>query len=211
MQRPVPVPAHERHGQEIEEPAHVALGAVSGSPVLPRPVVHRQLGDAKATVVGEHGQEAMQLAVDPQRADDLRPVGLEPAVHVVELQARDAADDGVEDLRDEPPRPRIAALRLPAGDEVEALVELREQAWDLRRVVLEVGVDRHDHGSLGVAKARRSAADLPKLRRSRTTLTFGARSWRRVERGEGAVGGAVVDEDGFPRPPRGSRALASSS
>jgi hypothetical protein len=60
-------------------------------------VVHRQLGDAEAAVVRQHRQEAVQLAVDPQPADDLGPVGLQPAVQVVQAQARDAAGDSVED------------------------------------------------------------------------------------------------------------------
>ena len=50
---------------------------------------------------------------------------------------------------------RVAALRLPAADEVEALVELGQQPRDLGRVVLEVGVDRHDDVALGVREARR--------------------------------------------------------
>ena len=48
-------------------------------------------------------------------------------------------------------------LRLPAGDEVEALVELGEQLRDLGRVVLEVAVDRDDHVALRLGEARRRA------------------------------------------------------
>ena len=31
VQRPVPVAAHERHGEQVEEAAHVALDAVAAS------------------------------------------------------------------------------------------------------------------------------------------------------------------------------------
>ena len=55
-----------------------------------------------------------------------------------------APGHAVEEPRGDPPRERVAPLRLPAGHEVEALVELRQQAGDLGRVVLEVAVDRDD-------------------------------------------------------------------
>ena len=64
MQRPVPVAAHERDRQQIEEAADVPLHAVARAAVLARAMVHRQLGDPKAAVVREHGNEAMKLAVD---------------------------------------------------------------------------------------------------------------------------------------------------
>ena len=41
-------------------------------------------------------------------------------------------------------RDRVAALGLPARHQVVALVELRQQAWDLGGVVLEVTVNCHD-------------------------------------------------------------------
>ena len=53
-------------------------------------------------------------------------------------------------LRDE----RVAAVRLPARDEVEALVELGEQPRDLGRVVLAVAVDRDDDVARGLREAR---------------------------------------------------------
>ena len=89
-----------------------------------------------------------------QPADDLGPVGLQAAVEVVQPQAREPARDGVEDARRDPPGERVAALRLPAGDEVEALLELREQARDLGRIVLEVAVDRDDDVALRLLEAR---------------------------------------------------------
>jgi DNA-binding NarL/FixJ family response regulator len=125
--------------------------------------------------VREHGQEAVQLAVDPQVMDYLCAVGLQPAVDVVQGQARDGAREAVEDAREDAARPRILAAALPAGDEVEALVELREQARDLGGVVLEIGVDRDDDLAPRLLEAGRE-----KFRRRRTTRTFSCASWRRV-------------------------------
>ena len=63
VQRPVPVAAHERDREEVEEAADVALDAVVRAAVLARAVVDGQLGDAVAAVMGEHRDVAVQLAV----------------------------------------------------------------------------------------------------------------------------------------------------
>ncbi len=198
MQRAVPVAADEGHGQEVEEPAQVALEAVARAAVLARPVVDGKLGDAEAAVVREHGDEAVQLAVQPQAVDDLGAVRLQAAVHVVQADAGERARDAVEDAREEPARERVAPVRLPAGDQVEALVELREQPRDLGGIVLQVAVDRddgvaaclveagHERGGLAEVAAQPDDAD----------VLLGVVESR--QRGERAVGRAVVDEDRLP-------------
>src|SRR5215207_8193243 len=70
----VPVAAEEEHGQQVEEAADAALEAVARAPVDARPVVHGQLRDAEATVVRQHRQVAMKLAVHVQVLDDLAPI-----------------------------------------------------------------------------------------------------------------------------------------
>ena len=89
----MPVAAHERDGEQVEEAADVALHPVARAAVLARPVVDGQLRDAEAAVVREHGDEPVQLAVDAQAAHDLGSVGLEAAVEVVQPQPREAAGD----------------------------------------------------------------------------------------------------------------------
>ena len=49
--------------------------------------------------------------------------------------------------------PGVAPARLPAADEVEALVQLRQQLRDLGGVVLEVAVDRDDDVAAGLGEA----------------------------------------------------------
>ena len=90
-------------------------------------------------------------------------------------------------------------LRLPAGDEVVALVELGEQPRDLGGIVLEVAVDRHDDVAWASPKPASRAAALPKLRRSRTTRTLSCASWSRVSAPNVPSRRAVVDEDRLPR------------
>ena len=137
---------------------------------------------------------------------DLRPVGLQPAVEVVQPQAREAAGDDVEDPRRDPAGERVAPLRLPAGDEVEALVELGEQPRDLGGIVLEVAVDRDDDLALRLLEARlqrRRLAEVPPQPDDANAVVRGVQPG---QRGERAVGGAVVDEDDLPRARRAGRA-----
>jgi hypothetical protein len=116
----------------------------------------------------------------------------------VQAQAGDAAGDPVEDLRRDAACERVAALRLPAADEVEALVELGQQPRDLRRIVLEVGVDRHDHVALGVREARRQGCRLAEVPAQPDHADVALRVVQPGQRRVGAVGRAVVDEDRLP-------------
>ena len=94
---------------------------------------------------------------------------------------------------------RVVAPRLPARDEVEALVELREQLRDLGRVVLEVGVDRHDD-----VAARLEETGLKRGRLAEVAPEVDDDDVRRLvveprEHVHAPVGGAVVDEDDLER------------
>ena len=130
---------------------------------------------------------------------DLGAVGLEPAVHVVQAEAGDPAGDRVEDPRRHPAAERVAPLRLPAGDEVEALVELGEQARDLGRVVLEVAVDRDDDVALGLREPGRERGRLAEVAPQPDDAHVVVRVVEARQRGERAVRRAVVDEDRLPR------------
>ena len=195
------VPSHERHGEQIEEAAHVPLDAVVRAAVLAGAMVDRQLRDPVAAVVREHGDVAVELAVELHPFHDLGPVGLEPAVHVVEPDAGDPARDGVEDLRRDPPRERVAPLRLPAGDEVVPLVELGEEPRDLGRIVLQVAVDRHDDVAGGLAEAGVERGRLAEVPAQPDDADVVVSVVQPGQGAEGAVGRAVVDEDRLPRPP----------
>ena len=198
MQRPVPVAAHERHREQVEEAAHVPLDAVVRAAVLAGPVVDGQLRDPVAAVVGEDGDVAVQLAVELHPVDDLGAVRLESAVHVVEAHARDLAGDRVEDLRRDAPRDRVAALRLPARDEVVALVELRQQPRDLGGVVLQVAVNCHDDVACRLGEAGVERRRLAEVAAQADDADVVVRVVEPRQRAERAVGRAVVDEDGLP-------------
>ena len=127
------------------------------------------------------------------------------------LHAGDLAGDAVEDLRRDAARERVAALRLPAGDEVVALVELREQPRDLGRVVLQVAVDRDDDLARGLAEAGVERGRLAEVAAQPDDADVVVRVVESRERAEGAVGRAVVDEDRLPRAAVARRSAAASS
>ncbi len=69
--------------------------------------------DVQSRLVGEYGQEPVELAIDPEMIGYIAPVSLEAAVHVVDLDARERARDAVEELRRQPLRQRVLPLLLP--------------------------------------------------------------------------------------------------
>ena len=155
--------------------------------MLPRPVIHRELGHAEAAVVGQHGHEAVQLAVEAQPADDLGRYALRPQFMSCS-RIPDTSGHPVEDPRGYATAQRVAPPS-SAGHEVEALVELGEQlgisagsSWRSPSIVTTTSPRT-------CAKPAASAAALPKFRRSRTMRTFAApngsgsarRRCRRVE------------------------------
>jgi len=151
MKRSVAIPAHEGHGQQVEEPAEVALRAVPGASMPTGAMVDRDLCDAEAAIRGEDRDEAVQLPVDPHSPQHLCPVGLETAVDIVQTDARDDRRRPVEPAREEPPEERVVPVLLPTRDEVEPLVELGEQMGNLRGIVLEVGVEGQPERLAGAA------------------------------------------------------------
>ena len=97
------------------------------------------------------------------------------------------------------PQERIVPARLPAGHEVEALVELREELRDLGRIVLEVGVDRHDDLAARLEEAGLQRGRLPEVPAQADDHDVRVLVVEPGEDREAAVGRAVVDEDDLER------------
>src|SRR5438067_1763955 len=92
LQRPVQEAHQELDPEEIEEHAESPVDAVLRLAARSRVVAHRHLDDLGADLGGERRNEAMQLAIQAQAADHVRPVELERAAIVVQLDAGDARD-----------------------------------------------------------------------------------------------------------------------
>ena len=162
------------------------------------------LADAEPAPVRERGQEAVELAVDLDRLDDLAAVELEAAVEVVEPDARDRAtvtalksrDGSV--LRDRVlavhasiPRPGRARSRAPrpasAARPGRPGGRRRASATHSPRAQPEAGRER-----------RRLAEVAPQ---NETPRTRGSRGGELRDRRVGAVARAVVDVERSPTAP----------
>ena len=104
----------------------------------------------------------MQVIDEPKLPGHRRPHHLEAAVVVVEMQAREPADEKIEDPRRHGFVPRIESRRLPAVDEVGRgsgcsgrRLEQREHAGNLSWVVLPVAVEHREGRPLAATKAGR--------------------------------------------------------
>src|SRR5262249_12125487 len=115
--RPAPEAGQEFDRQEVEEALEEAPGAVLGPPEPPGAVVDSQLADPEAPRGGEHGDEAVQLAVEADLAEDLGAVALHAAVVVVQADAGHGADEEVEDPARPDLVPGVVADALPAADD----------------------------------------------------------------------------------------------
>ena len=158
MQWALQVLHDEEHFEEVEQAAHKAQGAELTGAILPRVVLHGLLDHAEAAPVGQHGDEAVKLAVEGQLRRDLAPIGLEAAIDIMQRQARRAGHDPVEDARRQRLAAWIAALLLPARHHVVALGHLGEQLGDLGGLVLQVGV----HGNHDLAATPLEGRDEPR-------------------------------------------------
>src|SRR5687767_4564701 len=111
----------------------------------------------------EHGDIAVELSVELELLDGFRPIQLESAVEVAELEAARGAHGQVEDLRWERLVDGVVPRLLPAAHDVIALFELREKAGYLLGIVLQIRVQRENEASAYAAKAgveRRSFAEV---------------------------------------------------
>src|SRR5690606_11453346 len=102
--------------QTLEDPRDAVLRDAE----LARTVMDGDLRDAVAPRRGEHGYEAVQLAVEVNVGEGFAAVGLEAAIVVVEVDAGEPARQGVEAERWPAFVPGVFAVDLPTTDHVVA-------------------------------------------------------------------------------------------
>ena len=160
------------------------------------------LGDARALPRRVDGNEAVHLAVQLDVAQHVAPVGLQRAAVIVQAHAADGRDQPVGD----PARQLAAELAVlpiapPPGDDVAARVELAQKLSDVRRIILQIAVHRHDHVTPRRLDSGAHRRRLAKIETETDDAQF--LSPRRVvlQLVEGAVAAAVVDTDDLVRPP----------
>ena len=148
--------------------------------------------------------ERLRELLPPDRAehgrDDLPAVGVERAAEIGDVDAREPAQHPVDQARGQRAAPGVVPGGPPAARHVVARVDRGDELRDVLREVLEVAVHRHDDLAAGPAEAgvhRGVLAEVP-LEADHPHARVGC--VQALERGERAVGGAVVDVDELERP-----------
>ena len=158
--------------------------------------MHFLLSDLReACVLGQIRDVAVHFPVDFDVLDHLAAVGLETAVHVVELDARDLAGGSVEKLgRKILGELVVLTVLLPAGHHVVAFLrDFLVQAGDLVGGVLQVGVHGDDHVALRLVETavQRSGFAVVAPEADAVHQRIGRR--KALDNLPGGIGAAVVD------------------
>ena len=156
------VPAEKAHRQQVEQDFVCPPEAIFALACHARVVRDHHLRHARACPRRVDGDEAVHLAVERVRLEDHAAVGLEGAAVVVQVKARDLANETVGDeARKLAAHGLVLAVLAPAGDDVVPLVELLQHRGDVGRVVLQVGVERDDDAGARVVDAGGECRGLP--------------------------------------------------
>ena len=158
------VAEQELHRQQVQHDPDRARQSVIGSPVPARPVIHHAFGDLHALFARDRRQEAVHLAVQLQRLDDLGAEHFQRTPVVVQLDARREGDDGIGDHRREPAvQERVLPVLPPSCGDVGALLDQLDQGGQVRRVVLQIAVGRGNQRAAGVVESGRERCCLSKV------------------------------------------------
>ena len=169
-----------------------------------RPVLGLHLNHHIAHAGRQHGDVPVHVAIERELLDHLGAVGLEAAVHVVEVESGREPRDGVVDQRRQRLSDGVEARILPAAHQVcFARLDGRDQAANLRGVVLQVAIHGHhvDAARMGETDAhgRRLAEVAAKLDRAKAGIAL-ADGLLYLAR---PVAAPVVDEQALPRASEG--------
>lgn len=170
-------------------------------------VVDGHLGDARSREAQQGGKEAVHAGEDGQVLEKGSAEGLERAAGVDDRLVGDPVAHAVGDARRDPAHPVVLPPLPHAADDVEA-VDLGEEPRDVRRVVLQVGVQGDDDLAAGVAEAgvhRRRLAAVPALVEHAHAVVVPGQPPQDFRAG---VGAAVIDEEDLIGAPEAGHCLA---
>lgn len=145
---------------------------------------------------------AVQITVEIHSFRHLPAVGLETTVEIAQGDPGERRGNGIEHLRFDPLDERILPVLLPPAHQVGALlVEGAQEARDLSRVILEVGVHGEHHLASGNLEARLERGRLAELATELDQHHLGIGSDQLPAQCDRAIGAAVVDHDDLVGPP----------
>ncbi len=208
MDRPLEVALKEQNQDQVAHHLEGAAQAVFGVAVQARVVPHVHLGHAGALYAGQHRNEAVHLAVEVEVLGHLQPEDFERAAVVVEVHARQPANEGIgNSAGDFAQQHSILPIAPPSRHYVPtARLQFVAHGQDVERVVLQIAVHRDDVLPPGSGNARRHGRGLPvvAVEDQQADVAVG----QLLDAGHRAIGRAVIHQNQFVRLPRQGRADA---
>ncbi len=156
---------------------------------------HVHLRDARPFEIGQHGDEAVQLAIQAHALRDLGPEDLQRAAIVLHVHAAELADDPVGDAAGNfAQQDVVLAVGADAGHQIPvALFGQIEHHRNVERIVLQIAVERDDEFASGLVDASHQRQALtvvfPQLDDFQSFIIY------RLEHVERAIGRAVIHID----------------
>src|SRR5262249_39554745 len=149
---------------------------------------------------GECGNEAVQLAVELDFAEDFAAIGFESCTEVVEV---DAAEFGHQPIcgaaRNLTHEPVIATGGAPAADSVVALFDFVEELGNLLGVVLKIAVHRYNDFAAGEIETGLKRGSLTEVAAKANQVHAAVVFINFRENFEGIVFATVVNKDELVR------------
>src|SRR6266567_7190858 len=115
---PLAKSCQELHREQIKESFHESAHAIFGVPEASRAVLNFNLANFVASSGRQHGDEPVQLTVEPHLAKYLRSITFHPAVVIMEPNPHKLAHEIVEHSAGQDLVPGIVANSLPATNDI---------------------------------------------------------------------------------------------
>jgi hypothetical protein len=185
-----------------ERPPEAVADVVLGPPVAARAVRDRDLDDHRSLETQEGGEKPVHPVEHRDAVEELDPIGAERASDVGDRLVGDPIANRVGDPGGEPPQRRVPAGDPHAADDVPA-GELGEKPRDVRRVVLEVGVEGDHDLAAGGAEAGGEGGRLTTVAGQAEDAEPGVGGGELGQDPRTVVGRTVVHEEDLVGPPEG--------
>ena len=131
--------------------------------------------------MSQYGNETMQFAVDLHLTSHLGAEQFQAAVVIVQVQSGQTADQPVEDFAGIDFVPWIEASLFPSVDDIEARVDLFQQHWEFRRIVLQIGVEHQNQITMSRLHAGRQSSRLAEVATQPNSRHVGVSRGKRLD------------------------------
>src|SRR5260370_14631372 len=160
---PLAKSCQELHREQIKESFHESAHAVFGMPETARAVLNFNLAHFVTTSGRQHGDEPVQLTVEPYLAKYLRPITFHPAVVIVKSNSHELTHQIIKHSTRPDLVPGIVANSLPATNDIQALLQRDQNERHSLRIVLQIAIEGDDGIAANFAEAGRQSRGTAKV------------------------------------------------